>query len=229
MHLLYRICNSEVLTNNNYAYFHNMKKYYFLVVSSLLLIASFIAFSDNLFTDIGQKSNSDPKFIIHGLFMFLWFGTFVAQALFILRGDYKAHIKWGKIGFLISIGVFLSTLYVFTVVFKGWDAMEPFVKANRLLMLSFATFILLAYLNRKNKLVHKRLIFWAIILPIEPIMGRVIDVIYIDNWEMFYALVWHGFFVSFFIYDWLALKRIHLVSWLGLGWFYVAWVISIYS
>ena len=206
-----------------------MKKYYFLVVSSLLLIASFIAFSDNLFTDIGQKSNSDPKFIIHGLFMFLWFGTFVAQSVFIVQGNYKAHIKWGKIGFLISIGVFLSTLYVFIVVFKGWNAMEPFVKANRLLMLSFATFILLAYLNRKNQLVHKRLIFWAIILPIEPIMGRVIDVIYIDNWEMFYTLVWHAFFVSFFIYDWLTLKRIHLVSWIGLGWFYIAWAISIYS
>lgn len=211
-------------------YYHKkMKKYYFLTISTLLLILSFIAFSDNLITDIGQESNSDPKFIIHGLFMFAWFGTFVNQSSLIVRGNYQAHIKWGKIGFLISIGVFLSTLYVFISVFKGWDMMEPFVRANRLLWLSFATFILLAYLNRKNKLVHKRLIFWAIILPIEPVIGRVSDFFLIDNWELFYTLVWHTFFVSFFIYDWQTLKRIHPISWFAVAWFYLVWIISTYS
>ncbi len=205
-----------------------MKKYYFLIVSTLLLILSFIAFSDNLITDIGQESNSDPKFVIHGLFMFAWFGTFVAQSYFAARRNFQAHIKWGKIGFLISIGVFLSTLYVFLSVFKDWDAMEPFVRANRFFWLSFATFILLAYLYRTNKLVHKRFIFWAIILPIEPIMGRVSDVFMIDNWELFYALVWHTFFASFFIFDWLTLKRIHPISWLAISWFYLTWMISIF-
>lgn len=202
--------------------------YYFRIVSTLLLVLSFIAFSDNLFTDIGQESNSDPKFVIHGLFMFAWFGTFVAQAYFIARKKYDAHLRYGKIGFLLAAGVFISTVYVFVAVFKGWDAMEPFVKANRLLMLSFATFLLFAYIYRRNKEKHKRWIFWAIVLPIEPIMGRVSDVFQIDQWQLFYALVWHAFFVSFFIYDWQTLKRIHPVSWIGLSWFYVAWAIAIY-
>ncbi len=206
-----------------------MKKYYFLIVSSLLLTASFVAFSDNIITDIGQSSNSDPKFIIHGLFMFAWFGTFVAQTYFISIGDYKSHIKWGKIGFLIAIGVFISTLYVFIVLFKGWSAMEPFVKTNRLFMLSFAVFIVLAYIKKNNSIVHKRLIFWAIVLPIEPIMGRVSEVLFVENWELFYALVWHAFFLSFFVYDWLMLKRIHPISWIGLTWFYLAWAIAAFS
>lgn len=205
-----------------------MKKYYFPVVSTLLLILSIIAFSDNLFTDIGQDSNSDPKFIIHGLFMFAWFGTFVAQSYLILRKNYAAHMRWGKVGFLLAIGVFLSTLYVFVAVFKGWEAMEPFVKANRLLMLSFAAFILLAYLRRKNTVQHKRFVFWAIVLPIEPIMGRVSDFFHVENWELFYFLVWHAFFASFLMYDWRTLKKIHPISWTALGWFYVAWAISLY-
>lgn len=205
-----------------------MKKYYFPVVSSLLLILSVIAFSDNLFTDIGQPSNSDPKFIFHGLFMFAWFGTFVAQTAFILRKNYQAHMRWGRIGFLLAIGVLLSTLYVFIAVFKGWEAMEPFVKANRLFMLSFAIFILLAYVRRRNSAQHKRFVFWAIVLPIEPIMGRVSDVFYVENWELFYFLVWHTFFISFLIYDWRMLKKIHPISWAGLGWFYIAWAISLY-
>ena len=158
-----------------------------------------------------------------------WFGIFVAQSYFIAKKKYDAHIKYGKIGFILAIGVFLSTLYVFIAIFKGWDAMEPFVKANRLLMLSFAVFILLAYLNRKNRVMHKRFIFWAIVLPIEPIMGRVSELFLIDNWELFYFLVWHSFFVSFFVYDWQTLKKIHPISWIGLSWFYIAWIISIYS
>ena len=206
-----------------------MTKYYFIILSSLLLIFSFVAFSDNLITDIHQESNSDPKFIIHGLIMFAWFMTFVAQTYFILIKKYKTHMRFGRIGFVLAIGVFLSTLFVFIAVYKGWDAMEPFVRVNRLLMLSFATFILLAYIFRKNTIKHKRFIFWAIVLPIEPIMGRVSDFFLIDNWMLFYFIVWHTLFASFFIYDWLTIKRIHAISWIGFAWFYVSWFISLYS
>ena len=138
-------------------------------------------------------------------------------------------MRFGRIGFVLAIGVFLSTLFVFIAVYKGWDAMEPFVRVNRLLMLSFATFILLAYIFRKNTIKHKRFIFWAIVLPIEPIMGRVSDFFLIDNWMLFYFIVWHTLFASFFIYDWLTIKRIHAISWIGFAWFYVSWFISLYS
>lgn len=206
-----------------------MKTLYFPIISTILLILSVIAFSDNLFTNIGQESNRDPKFIIHGMLMFAWFGTFVAQSVFILRRQIRAHIRWGKIGFVLALGVLCSTVYVFVAVFKGWEAMEPFVKANRLFMLSFAVFILLAYLFRKDGARHKRFIFWAIVLPIEPILGRVSEVFSIDQWEIFYVIVWHFFFASFFLYDWTTLKRIHPISWAGLIWFYVTWVISLWS
>jgi hypothetical protein len=205
------------------------RKYYFQSVSTLLLILSLIAFSDNLITDVGQPSNKDPKFIIHGLLMFAWFGTFVAQTYFILTRKFDAHIKWGKIGFVLAIAVFLSTVYVFITVFQGWGSMEPFVKANRLFMVSFAFFLLLAYRNRGKGARHKRFVFWAIVLPIEPIMGRVSDFFNIDHWVLFYALGWHLFFASFLLYDWQTLKRIHPISWAGLVWFYLVWILALYS
>ena len=206
---------------------NKMQRYYFPAISILLFILSLIAFSDNLITDIGQESNSDPKFIIHGLFMFTWFGIFVAQTIFILRGNISSHIKWGKIGMFTAVGVFLSTVYVFISIYTGWDAMPYYVKANRLFMLSFAVFILLAYLNRRKSENHKRFICLAFILIIEPIIGRVSDKLMIENWELFYFLVWHTLFMSLFINDWITLKKIHKISWIGLVWFYIVWTISI--
>lgn len=90
-----------------------MKKYYFFIVSIFLLLLSLIAFSDNLITDIGQESNSDPKFLIHGLILFAWFIIVVVQSNFIRKGDYKANMKWGIAGMAVAMGVFVSIVYVF--------------------------------------------------------------------------------------------------------------------
>ena len=96
-----------------------MKKYYFFVVSIILLVLSFIGFSDNLITDVGQESNSDPKFIIHGLFCFAWFIILVIQTNFIKKGNYKAHMTYGIAGLLAALGVFITTLYIFIVIYNN--------------------------------------------------------------------------------------------------------------
>ncbi len=204
-----------------------MRKYYFQTASIFLLILSVIAFSDNLITDVGQKSNSDPKFIIHGLLMFAWFIIFVVQTNFIRKGNYKAHMKWGIAGMLVAIGVFLSTVVVFITAFKGWAAMPFFVKANRFFMLSFAVLVLLGYLNRQNGTKHKRFIYLASLLILEPILSRVTGNLNIDNLEVFIVIVWNGLFISLFVYDWLTLKKIHKISWMGFVWFYIVWAISV--
>lgn len=49
-----------------------LEKNYFSAVTGLILALSIWAFSDNLIWDIGQPSNRDPKFVIHGLFWLAW-------------------------------------------------------------------------------------------------------------------------------------------------------------
>jgi len=142
-----------------------MKKLYFLYASGFILALSLIGFSDNLFTDVGQKSNSDPKFIIHGLFWFAWFIILVVQANFIRKNNYKAHKALGMLGIVAAIGVTLSTLYIFIVIYKGWDAMPEFVKVSRFFLPTFSIMVLLGYLNRATPVKHKRYMFLATVFP----------------------------------------------------------------
>lgn len=203
-----------------------MRKNYFLVASTLLLILSLIAFSDNLITDVGQESNSDPKFIIHGLFCFTWFIILVIQTNYIRKENYKAHIKLGVAGMVVAIGVFITTLYIFVVVYEGWDAMPFYVKVNRIFMPSYALLVWLGYLNRKKPDIHKRLIYVATLYMLGPILDRAN--FFMDE-LIFNSIVWNSFFISLFVYDWITLKKIHQISWLGFVWFYIVWVISIFS
>lgn len=204
-----------------------MRKYHFQVATIFLLLLSVIAFSDNLFTDVGQKSNSDPKFIIHGLLMFAWFGILVVQANFIRAGNVKAHIRWGTAGMLIGLAVFISTIYVFVQVYKGWEVMPYFVKANRIFMFSFAVLLVLAWLNRRNGVKHKRYIYLSSLLILAPILDRVAAKLHIDNVDFFNLAIWNLLFIALFRYDWVTLRKIHTISWVGVVWFYVVWALSL--
>lgn len=204
-----------------------MRKYYYQIASIFLLVLSIIAFSDNLITDVGQESNSDPKFIIHGLLMFVWFIIFVAQANFIRKGNYKAHMKWGVAGFVSAILVFISTVYMIREVYTGgWNTLKYFEKAIHFFIASYAVLILLGYLNRKNGNSHKRFVYMGTLLILEPILDRVAANLHIGNSEIFVILLWNGLFISLFLYDWLTIKKIHKISWMGFVWFYVVWAIS---
>jgi hypothetical protein len=203
-----------------------MKKNYFLVASIALLLLSFIAFSDNLITDIGQESNSDPKFIIHGLFMFAWFTIFVVQSNFIRIGDYKAHRIWGIAGMIAAIGVIISTFYIFVIIYEGWDALPFYAKANRFFLPSYALLVGLGYLNRANAVKHKRMFYLATIYMLGPILDRASAHLHIDVF-IFNPLIWNSLFISLFIYDWVTLKKIHKISYLGFIWFYIVWALSI--
>ena len=213
-----------------------MKKYYFFVVSMVLLFLSILAFSDNLITDVGQKSNSDPKFIIHGLCCYAWFVILAIQINFIKKKNYKSHKKLGIAGLIVAVGVFLSTLYIFIVIYDGWNSMSPDVRANRFLMLGFAVFVTLSYFNRKKTDKHKRFIIIASFFMLGPILGRVMGHSFLNSllvsdlsWDITFLGIWSSFFISLFIYDWTVIKKIHTVTYIGFLIFGVIWAISFLS
>ncbi|MBK6298385.1 MAG: hypothetical protein IPF48_10670 [Sphingomonadales bacterium] len=86
---------------------------FFPIASLFLLFLTIAGFWDNLFTDVGQPSNSDPKFIVHGLFCGSWMIALLAQSLLVNRGNVRLHRKLGMFALVAAIGVALSTIWVF--------------------------------------------------------------------------------------------------------------------
>jgi len=203
-----------------------MRKYYFSIVSVLILLLSLIGFSDNLITDIGQESNRDPKFVIHGLILFLWMFIFVSQTNFIRQDNFKAHKSLGIVGMVVAVGVVISTWYIFISNYSGWDNLTFYAKANRFFMTSFAILIFLAYRYRRVPDKHKRLILLANLLILEPLLSRSLGSLDISL-LITIPIVWNAFFLSLLVYDFVTLRKIHLISVLGIAWFYSVWAIAI--
>ena len=216
---------------------------YFSNVSVLLLVLSIVAFSDNLFTDIGQPSNRDPKFIVHGIFGLAWYVLLATQANLVRVRNLRLHRKLGIATFFVAIGVTLSTLYLFVVLWKGWPNMEPDVRANRLLLPGYALCLLLAWRLRARSDWHKRLIFVGTFFMLGPVLDRIYDplvmswakplfpVLYTKRVDEIGFLVfrwgcWIGFFLSLALYDWKILRRVHRVTWAGCVWFVLVVLIS---
>ncbi|MBC6365846.1 hypothetical protein [Algoriphagus sp. AK58] len=204
-------------------------KSYFSWITVILLVLALIAFSDNLIYDIGQESNSDPKFVIHGLFFLAWFIILVVQTNLIRKGDIRAHRKWGMIGMGIGLGVVVSTFYVFYAVYEGWEAMEGFVRANRIFTLSFTIMLAWAYWKRNKPDLHKRLLMVGTWLTLGPVVDRVAGKLGGESdwyYLLFEVIIWNGLFISLILFDRKTLGKVHPVTWIGFLWFYVVWMYS---
>lgn len=148
---------------------------YFPVMTSLLLVLALAAFSDNLFTDVHQPSNSDPQMIIHGLCGAAWAGLFAVQAWLVNLRRVSRHRQLGQWAFAAAAGLILSTLYLFYSRFKGFAVMSPEVVANRLLLPVFIVCVVLAWRNRSRPDWHKRLLLIGTLALQEPVLARLYD------------------------------------------------------
>ncbi len=224
---------------------HRIWGAYFSITSIVLLILSVVAFSDNLFTNVGQRSNSDPKFIVHGLFGLAWYVLLATQANLVRVHNVKLHQKLGIATFVVALGVTLSTLYIFIVLWKDWSLMSAEVRSNRLLLPGFALCLALACLYRRRSDWHKRLIFIGTFFMLGPVLSRTYDPLIISwmeplfpaftarvdaiGFHIFLFGLWMGFFLSLAWFDWKTLRRVHPITVAGLMWFGLAWLIRAVS
>ncbi len=107
-------------------------------------------------------------------------------------------------------------------------------QANRLLLPSFALFVLLGYLHRGRPDHHRRYVLLATLYMLEPVLSRAFDPldpilevvaeqVIETSWWIFFVTVWNGLFLSLFAYDRIVTGRIHRVTAVGYAWFWVVW------
>jgi hypothetical protein len=193
---------------------------YFLGLSVTVLLLGLIAFSDNFLFDVGQESNSDPAFIIHGILMYSWFITVVIQTNHIRKLNTKAHRRLGVIGFFLAALMIAGIGYLFA---SGtpYSELPFFGKANRIFFPVFGILILLAYLKRDKPEFHKHAIIVGILLLMEPLLSRAVTNVG-ANAETLAPVIWLILWLSLFIYDLISHRRIHFLTWTGLiYWFAV--------
>lgn len=218
------------------------RRYYFSVATFLLLALTVGAFSDNLFTNPGQPSNSDPKFIIHGLLCGAWMMLLFVQTGLISAGNVRLHRTLGIAGIGIAIGVTLTTVWLFVAGWKGWAAMNPEVKANRFLLPSYSLFVALAFINRKRPVRHKRLMFTGTLFMLDPVLARLYDPFmvpfFMTGWtelqienafEPWFFSTWLAFFASLIGYDAVTLRRGHPITLAASCWFAIVWLIAFFT
>jgi len=203
---------------------------YFPAITSLLLVLSIAAFSDNLFTDIHQPSNSDPQMIVHGLFGAAWVGLFAAQAWLVYLGRAGWHRRLGQYAFIVGAGMVLTTAYLFYSRFNGFAAMDAEVIANRLLLPVFIVCAVLAWRNRQRPEWHKRLLLIGTMALLEPVLARIYDPFFgwlipttiskaLDD-ALFLTYLfgtWAALVASLWLYDRAMQGRVHPVTKWGSG------------
>jgi hypothetical protein len=214
-----------------------IRRTYFPAMSAILLALTLVGFWDNLVSDVGQPSNSDPKFIVHGSLCGAWIILFFVQTWLIGGRNVRLHRRLGVAGVVIATGVALSTLWVFVAVWKGWAALDMESQANRFLLPSYALFVALGLRDRVRPDWHRRYLFTGTLFMLGPVLARAYDpllVPFMRGWteakidavfHVTYLLVWFAFFASLLGYDAVVQRRIHPVSAAALAWFATIWAI----
>ena len=189
---------------------------YFPIVGTYLFALAIIGFSDNLFTDIGQPSNSQPRFLIHGFFALAWFALIAIQPWLVTTGNVATHRKLGVFGAIAATGLVLTTAYLQTLHFIRNDGLAGIALINSIMATAFALCVALAIANRHRPELHKRLMMVGTFLILEPLAARVSGHLGLSPMATV-PLIWLGLFVSLIVRDRMVLGRFTKLPWTGLA------------
>ena len=189
-----------------------LRKNFFLILSALFWLMMLVGFADNWLYDVDQPSNSDPKFIVHGLFAFAWFSIFCIQAAFVRSGKVHLHQRLGMAGMFVFTGMALSTGYLYLHFYLEHGYLRPISKMISSQLL-FAVF-LVAYgfwQRTRNLEQHKTSLLMANLWLIQPGMDRWVDHLF----PAIFLELWLGVYVFLFAIIIWYYKRLPWQLWIG--------------
>ncbi|GAA4869446.1 hypothetical protein [Luteimonas vadosa] len=163
---------------------------------------------------------------LHGWSFFLWYLLFPLQAILVARDKYALHMALGRLSVVLVIvmtvtGILVLSVRVEEALRNGgpqiWLLYGPLFLSNLLLFVAFyAAAIRMAMTNRLQA--HKRLIIVASAIVVGAGSARVLMLL-----SEFHPLsvpigilACSLFIVIGIVYDWLTVRSVHPVYWIGL-------------
>jgi len=147
-----------------------MKDRFFLYFSALLWLLMAIGFSDNWLFDVGQESNSQPKFLIHAFFSFSWFTLLVAQSGLVRTGNTAIHMRLGPVAMAAYICMTITIWYLFLESFL--DRGDPTILIKPVELLSIVL-VGTGFMNRRrNAGRHREYLVFGSFCLIGPALDR---------------------------------------------------------
>ena len=160
-----------------------------------IVIAAFILFGFGQFAMRGLSSfgGAPPMVHLHGGLMVAWLGIFVAQNLFVHKGELGLHRKLGWFSaVLVGVVAVTGVLVGYNAVASGRQ--PPFFSPPYFLALTsvgsivFAAMVYWAIALRKQVQWHRRAMLGAMFILLEPALGRLLPMPFIMPWGEWVAL-----------------------------------------
>ncbi|WP_231862602.1 adenylate cyclase [Sphingorhabdus sp. M41] len=170
----------------------------FSIIMAVVIILGFAQFAARGMVDLPAV----PKWVhLHAILMLGWLGLLVTQNLLIQRSNIALHRKLGWLGGGLALIICVTGLYT------GYMAVQlqrfpPFFTNSYFLalvlveMLVFAVMVVWAIMLRRQTQWHRRIMFGATIIALEPAFGRLLPMPLLGDWGEWLILVCQLVFVA---------------------------------
>lgn len=162
----------------------------------MLWVSAFIVFG---FAQFGARGLVDyqavPFYVhVHAVVMMAWLGLTVVQATLVARDNLALHRRLGWLGAALAVVVVLFGSFVAIEIIQAHR--EPFfftppffLALTQVGLLTFGGLIAAAIIRRRETEWHRRLMVGALIMLMEPALGRTLPMPLIMPWGEWAALV----------------------------------------
>ena len=193
-----------------------MRKYFHLIMAIIYWLFMMIGFSDNWLTQVDQESNSDFKYIIHGVIAFLWFSLLIVQNTLVKSNNLKTHKRLGLIGLPLFYSLLVSVCYIVYSEFaeKGeLDALTTMVSIQAIVSAVVTT---IGFSKRKiNTQQHKLMMTFGSFCLTQAAINRTVYWLFGSEYVFIFSLMIMLLMLALFI--WYSRR---------FTWFYGAWIVS---
>lgn len=162
-----------------------------IVGIAAIIVIGFLQFAARGYANYGTA----PLWVhLHGLVMVSWLALLIVQSSLVQRGSLMQHRQLGVLGLalaagLVILGSFTGLRAIALHRVPPFFTDAYFLALTQLGLAAFAGLIIAAVANRRRAEWHRRLMLGAVILLMEPALGRILPMPLLGGWGEWLIMV----------------------------------------